>query len=67
MKPEDVEEGDQFVRESDGFVFWTATGRAHEPSGEWTAVPVRFHDGGRDLRFLPTGRELPIRRPGVSS
>ena len=66
MMPEEIKKDDQLIRESDGFVFWTALKDADEPYGGEVHVAVRFHDGGRGDRWLPVGRPLPIRRPGVS-
>jgi len=65
MKATDIQEGDQLVGD-DGRVYWTALSDADEPYGGEVHVRVRFHDGARGDRWLPVGRELPIRRPGVS-
>lgn len=65
MKATEIDEGDEFVG-SDGRVFWTAVAPADEPYDGMCHVRVRFADGKHGDRWLPVGRELPIRRPGVS-
>lgn len=65
MMADEIQEDDEFVG-SDGRVFWTALGRADEPYDGYSHVRVRFADGKTGDRWLPVGRDLPIRRPGVS-
>lgn len=61
----EIEPGDEFVG-SDDRVFWTAVRPAEPPYGGYVRVLVELPDGRSDERWLPTRRDLPIRRPGVS-